>query len=174
MFLGSHGNVSEESSRSSQDGLDGLPGDFKQHAVAHRTQTAPDVTKCRPHPPVTRVCTGPGLEKGRSRLQTNINPSVTTHLNSTQVSQSASRQGVNDGRAPPPYSAHHRLVGSQTSPQLAAPHARASTTQNDSALTKEVRMMPQSPEWRDWQRDRYQIWQLLSSDNADTLPETLV
>lgn len=166
--------MSEESSRSSQDGLDGLPGDFKQHTVVHRTQTAPCVPKCRPHPPVTRVCTGPRVEKGRSRLQTNINPSLTTHLNSTQVSQRASGQGVNDGSFPPPYSAHHRLAGSQTSPQLAVPQARLSATQNDSASTKEARMVPQSPEWRDWQRDRYQIWQLLSSDNADTLPETLV
>ncbi|XP_066562009.1 rho GTPase-activating protein 6 isoform X2 [Amia ocellicauda] len=30
------------------------------------------------------------------------------------------------------------------------------------------------PEWQDWQRERWQIWQLLSTDNTDTLPETLV
>ncbi|XP_054107100.1 rho GTPase-activating protein 6 isoform X2 [Callithrix jacchus] len=28
--------------------------------------------------------------------------------------------------------------------------------------------------WLDWQRERWQIWELLSADNADALPETLV
>lgn len=30
------------------------------------------------------------------------------------------------------------------------------------------------PEWLDWQRERWQIWELLSTDNPDALPETLV
>ncbi|XP_060039069.1 rho GTPase-activating protein 6 isoform X3 [Erinaceus europaeus] len=30
------------------------------------------------------------------------------------------------------------------------------------------------PNWLDWQRDRWQIWELLSTDNPDALPETLV
>ncbi|XP_062906001.1 rho GTPase-activating protein 6-like isoform X1 [Mobula hypostoma] len=30
------------------------------------------------------------------------------------------------------------------------------------------------PEWVEWQRERWQIWELLSTDNADSLPETLV
>jgi hypothetical protein len=28
--------------------------------------------------------------------------------------------------------------------------------------------------WLDWQQERWQIWELLSSDNPDALPETLV
>lgn len=28
--------------------------------------------------------------------------------------------------------------------------------------------------WLDWQRERWQIWELLSTDNPDALPETLV
>lgn len=28
--------------------------------------------------------------------------------------------------------------------------------------------------WLDWQRERWQIWELLSADNPDALPETLV
>lgn len=165
--------MSEESSRGSQDNVDGLPGDYKQHTVAQRTQTAPGIPKCRPHPPVTRVCTGPNVEMRRSRLQINTNPSVTAHLSSVQASQRVGEQGNKDGRSPPPYNAQHRLAGSQGSPQLVVSQARSSM-QSDSASTKEMRMAPQTPEWRDWQRDRYQIWQLLSSDNTDTLPETLV
>ncbi|XP_078246502.1 rho GTPase-activating protein 6 isoform X2 [Pogona vitticeps] len=30
------------------------------------------------------------------------------------------------------------------------------------------------PDWYDWQRDRWQIWEILSPDNPDSLPETLV
>ncbi|XP_040280924.1 rho GTPase-activating protein 6 isoform X2 [Bufo bufo] len=30
------------------------------------------------------------------------------------------------------------------------------------------------PDWQEWQRERWQIWELLSADNPDTLPETLV
>ncbi|XP_042313691.1 rho GTPase-activating protein 6 isoform X2 [Sceloporus undulatus] len=30
------------------------------------------------------------------------------------------------------------------------------------------------PDWHDWERDRWQIWEILSPDNPDALPETLV
>ncbi|XP_070786783.1 rho GTPase-activating protein 6-like isoform X3 [Enoplosus armatus] len=169
-YAGSHGNMSEGSSRSSQEGLDGLHGDGRQQATLQRTQTAPGITEVRPHPPVTRVCTSPHV------------PSATPHLNSAQGLHRASGHGLNptarpqggantadggpamlnDSRCPPPYNAHHQLASSLS----AAPSNSASTT--------EAQMVPHSPEWQDWQRDRWQIWQLLSSDNADTLPETLV
>ncbi|XP_019957640.1 rho GTPase-activating protein 6 isoform X2 [Paralichthys olivaceus] len=188
-FTGSHGNMSEGSSRSSQEGLDGLHGDGKHQATVQR-----------PHPPVTRVCTSPHVETGRPRLQLNIGPSPASHLNSTlglqrasghRINPTSKLQGgantgnggpavLNDGRSPPAYNAHYQLAGSQSSPQLAAAqrpplqHGRSIAAQSNSASTTEAQMVPQSPEWQDWQRDRWQIWQLLSSDNADTLPETLV
>ncbi|XP_071321074.1 rho GTPase-activating protein 6-like isoform X1 [Trachinotus anak] len=199
-YTGSHSNMSEGSSRSSQEGLDGLHNDGRHQATLQRTHTAPGISECRSHPPVSRVCTSPRVETGRPRLQLNINPSVMSHLNSTQGLQRASGHGINptsrpqggvntgdggpstlnDVRFPPPYTAHHRLASSQSSPQLAAAQrpplqqGRPSATQSNSAATTEAQMVPQSPEWQDWQRDRWQIWQLLSSDNADTLPETLV
>ncbi|XP_030010336.1 rho GTPase-activating protein 6 isoform X2 [Sphaeramia orbicularis] len=194
-YTGSHGNMSEGSSRSSQEGLDGLHGDGRQHTTVQRT--APGTAECRPHLPVTRVCTSPNVGSGRTRLQLNLSPSVTSHLNSQSgranpqqasghAANSSSRpqRGVNacdggpDGVSPPPYNAHHRLTNSQSSPQLATAQrpplqqGRLSAAQNNSST--ESQMVPHSPEWQDWQRDRWQIWQLLSSDNADTLPETLV
>ncbi|XP_031147665.1 rho GTPase-activating protein 6 isoform X1 [Sander lucioperca] len=188
-YTGSHGNMSEGSSRSSQEGLDGHHGDGRQQAKPQRTQTAPGIAECRPHPPVTRVCT-----------QLNTNPSVTSHLNSTQGLHRASGHGLNptsrpqsgvntgdggpavrnDSRFPPPYNAHHRLSSSQSSPQPSTAQrpplqrGRLSAAQSNSASMTENQMVPHSPEWQDWQRDRWQIWQLLSSDNADALPETLV
>uniref|UniRef100_A0A668A334 Rho GTPase activating protein 6 n=1 Tax=Myripristis murdjan TaxID=586833 RepID=A0A668A334_9TELE len=201
----SHGNMSEESPRSSQEGLDSLHGDGKQPPMLQRTQTLPGVVECRPHPPVTRVCSSPRGEAGRPRLQLNLSPSVTSHHNSLSGGTESPPQGsaltanakprphggladigdsgtaaFNDSRYPPPYRAQHRLASSQTSPQTATAQrpplqpGRPTATQSNSASTTEAQMVPLSPEWQDWQRDRWQIWQLLSSDNADALPETLV
>ncbi|XP_060888553.1 rho GTPase-activating protein 6-like isoform X2 [Labrus mixtus] len=180
---GSHGNMSEGSSRSSQEGLDGLHGDGRHQTPLQRH----GMTEIRPHPPVTRVCTSPQVGSGRPRLQLSINPSVTPHLNSTHRAVSRSHGGANtsdgcpnDSRCPPPYNAHHRLASTQSSPQLATAqqpslqHGRLSAVQSNSASTTETQIVPHTPEWQDWQRDRWQIWQLLSSDNADALPETLV
>ncbi|XP_016894444.1 rho GTPase-activating protein 6-like isoform X2 [Cynoglossus semilaevis] len=189
---GSHGNMSEGSSRSSQEGLDGLDG--RHQAPVHRTMTAPD---CRCHPPVTRVCSGPNSESGRTHSQLKICPSATSQINSTQSPQQLGRhrlQGVAtagphrgpaavfDGRSPPPYNTHHLVAGSQSSPQLSRAqlpplvqgrsNSRAQSKSSNS--TTDAQLMPHSPEWQDWQRDRWQIWQLLSSDNTDALPETLV
>ncbi|KAK9524007.1 hypothetical protein VZT92_017878 [Zoarces viviparus] len=198
---GSHGNMSEGSSRSSQEGLDGLHGDGRQQAMLQRPQTAPGIGECRPHPPVTRVCTSPHVEPGPPRLQLNANPSVMCHLNSTQGPHRASGHALNptsrpqgglstgeggpavlnDRRTPPPYSSRHlRLASSHSSPQLRTAqrpplqYGRQSAAMSNSASTTESQLVPQSPEWQDWQRDRWQIWQLLSSDSADALPETLV
>ena len=190
--------MSEGSSRSSQEGLDGLHADGRQQAMLQRTQTAPGITECRPHPPVTRVCTSSHVESGQPRLQLNIKPSMMSNLNSMQGLHRASglnpnsrpqdgantgdggSAALNDGHSPPPYTAHHRLASSQSSPQLATAqrpplqHGRLSAAQSNSSSTTDGQMVPHSPEWQDWQRDRWQIWQLLSSDNADALPETLV
>lgn len=183
-YKGSHSNMSEGSSRSSQEGLDGLHSDSRHQTAVQRTQTTPDISECRLHPPVTRVCTNPHADKGRPRLQLNINPPVTSQrghgVNSTlrpQAGVNTGEGGPLDGRSPPPYNAHHRLASSQSTPQLATaqqPHRRSSAGQSNSASTTEAPVVSQSPEWQEWQRDRWQIWQLLSSDNADTLPETLV
>lgn len=181
--------MSEGSSRSSQEGLDGLHGGGRQPTPP---RTVPGSGECRPHLPVTRVCTSPGVASGRPRLQLNLSPSATPHLNSQsggvsppqasgQAANPASRpqrganacDGVPDGGSPPPYNAHHRLTNSQSSPQLATAQRRPPQPGRQS-VAGESPMAPHSLEWQDWQRDRWQIWQLLSSDNADTLPETLV
>uniref|UniRef100_A0A8C5CXX2 Rho GTPase activating protein 6 n=1 Tax=Gadus morhua TaxID=8049 RepID=A0A8C5CXX2_GADMO len=68
----------------------------------------------------------------------------------------ATANNNNNLRAPPPYGGLRR-----TAPPPAEMGAEPGAGSGRS-------------EWQDWQRDRWQIWQLLSSDNADTLPETLV
>ncbi|XP_072319612.1 rho GTPase-activating protein 6-like isoform X2 [Eucyclogobius newberryi] len=173
---GSHGNVSEGSSRSSQEGLDGLHGDSRQHPP---TPTIPTAIP-RPHLPVSRVCGG-----GAGRPRLSINANSQSGRGTTSPQQASGQTGINpasrlqrgvhvcDGESPPPYNAHHRLANSLSSPQLATPlRPPPSPLQNKSST--DAQLVPQNPEWQEWQRDRWQIWQLLSSDNADTLPETLV
>ncbi|XP_064825763.1 rho GTPase-activating protein 6-like isoform X2 [Oncorhynchus masou masou] len=197
---GSHSNMSEGSSRSSQEGLDCLQGDARQ--VVRRTQTSLGVAECRPHPPVTRVCSSPHSKAGRPRLLLSLNP-VTPPLpypDSQSAASSAENlpQGIRHQANPSPNSAHSgptpppygglssRLSPSASkpaqpvSPSLAAPPhqhplqgGRPMVPQNSASPTTDS-MVPMSQEWQDWQRDRWQIWQLLSSENADTLPETLV
>ncbi|XP_042179914.1 rho GTPase-activating protein 6 isoform X3 [Oncorhynchus tshawytscha] len=199
-YAGSHSNMSEGSSRSSQEGLDCLQGDARQ--VVRRTQTSLGVAECRPHPPVTRVCSSPHSKAGRPRLLLSLNP-VTPPLpypDSQSAASSAENlpQGIRHQANPSPNSAHSgpppppygglssRLSPSASkpaqpvSPSLAAPPhqhplqgGRAMVPQNSASPTTDS-MVPMSQEWQDWQRDRWHIWQLLSSENADTLPETLV
>ncbi|XP_077954336.1 rho GTPase-activating protein 6 isoform X2 [Gasterosteus aculeatus] len=188
---GSHGNMSEGSSRSSQEGLDGLHGDGQQQAMLRRTETAPGVGECRPHPPVARSCTAPHVEPGPPHAALEADPRATPHLNSARGLHRASghvplkpparlqgggnaggNAGGNDSRSPPPYAARRRVASSHSSPQpaqrLPPQHA------GPRASAAESQMASQGPEWQDWQRDRWQIWQLLSSESADALPETLV
>ncbi|XP_071016058.1 rho GTPase-activating protein 6-like isoform X2 [Oncorhynchus clarkii lewisi] len=197
---GSHSNMSEGSSRSSQEGLDSLQGDARQ--VVRRTQTSLGVAECRPHPPVTRVCSSPHSKAGRPRLLLSLNP-VTPPLpypDSQSAASSAENlpQGIRHQANPSPNSAHSgpppppygglssRLSPAASkpaqpvSPSLGAPPhqhplqgGRPMVPQNSASPTTDS-MVPMSQEWQDWQRDRWQIWQLLSSENADTLPETLV
>lgn len=170
--------MSEGSSRSSQEGLD---VDGRPQATVQWTQTASGPSECRPHPPVTRVCTSPHVQIGQPRLQLNIKslpratgngPSTNTKLQPGDSSPAT----LGDSHSPPPYHAHHRLAVSQSSPHSAPaqqPPLQQGRRNNASSVT-EAQIAQHGPEWQDWQRERWQIWQLLSSENADTLPETLV
>ncbi|CDQ90558.1 unnamed protein product [Oncorhynchus mykiss] len=178
-YAGSHSNMSEGSSRSSQEGLDCLQGDARQ--VVRRTQTSLGVAECSPHPPVTRVCSSPQGEAGRPLLLLSLNPLTPPHPHPDSQSAASSAedlpQGIRHQAIPSPNSAH---LAQPVSPSPAAPlhqhplQGGKSTVPQNSASPTTYSMVPMSQEWQDWQRDRWQIWQLLSSENADTLPETLV
>ncbi|KAJ8352640.1 hypothetical protein SKAU_G00241160 [Synaphobranchus kaupii] len=59
----------------------------------------------------------------------------------------------------------------QTGPlQCRAPGPEKESTQTAASSAEAKGLV--SPDWQDWQRERWQIWQLL--DNTDSLPETLV
>ncbi|KAG9349305.1 hypothetical protein JZ751_027748 [Albula glossodonta] len=198
MAKGSHGSVSECGSSSPSEGLPCHLGNGKQ--PVRRTQTSSGVAECRPHPPVTRASSSPQGEGGRRHLQLSMDslpsrPDGQSASSSMEDLPQRSSRPVspaykakptqrNDGRPPPPYPGPSRGAQTATPPptmhQMGSPaplpHRRP--LQETEALQTPASSMdgkgPASPEWQDWQRERWQIWQLLSSDNTDTLPETLV
>lgn len=85
----------------------------------------------------------------------------------------------NEARPPPPPYRHSRLTPSVVSSSSFVSQSQQHPQQlgktgNQSSSSTAATLTPTSAEWQDWQRERWHIWQLLSSDNADTLPETLV
>ncbi|KAG5833192.1 hypothetical protein ANANG_G00273270 [Anguilla anguilla] len=150
------------------------------------------------HTPVSRASSSPQDEAGRQPLQLSLD-----ELPSRSDGQSASsssedlpqRAGLsvappykpkpaqrNDGR-PPPYPGPSRSALSAPAPSAHPPGSPAPPSHRRPLQDRESLHAPASavdgkgpgsPEWQDWQRERWQIWQLLSSENTDTLPETLV
>ncbi|KAK6309567.1 hypothetical protein J4Q44_G00194480 [Coregonus suidteri] len=102
--------------------------------------------------------------------------------------------GSGDGRPPPPYPGP--LRGTHRECSHSTPSLSLSTHQPECVTPQSPRRPPQGscsprpqtvapkspsgplegevPDSPEWQRERWQIWQLLSTDNTDTLPETLV
>lgn len=184
--------MSEGSSRSSQEGIDSHQGDPKQPA---RTQPALGVTECWQHTAVSRVCSSP--QSGQQHLRLNLSPDGQSASSSSEDLPMGSSHSTpsptilpkpayrSDPRPPPPpygHSSPTALTVSSTSSSSPAPVASAQqcpqqsgkTVSQNSSSSSGGALTPLSADWQDWQRDRWQIWQLLSSDNADTLPETLV
>ncbi|XP_057616277.1 rho GTPase-activating protein 6 isoform X2 [Chionomys nivalis] len=118
------------------------------------------------------------------------------------VYQRPQESGRDDRRPPPPYpgsgkpavtSAHQpsepplwRLQrhedsgtaaeegGQQASGKHPARPKKLSSAYSLSASEQEDKQNLEEASWLDWQRERWQIWELLSTDNPDALPETLV
>lgn len=165
---GSCGNISDGSSRSSSYGTD--------------DRTPP--TLSRPDFPqgtaVTHACLNLNL-KPNGQLESSSSedlPAGSSHSTPSPTLY-AKPTNRNEARPPPPPYRHSRLTPSVVSSSSVVSQSQQHPQQhgktgNQNSSSPAGTLMPTSPEWQDWQRDRWHIWQLLSSDNADTLPETLV
>ncbi|KAJ8253193.1 hypothetical protein GJAV_G00210130 [Gymnothorax javanicus] len=127
---GSHSNVSDCSSSSLSEGQPGHLGNGKQ--PVRRTQTSSGVSECRPHLPVTRVCSSPQGGTGQQPLQLSLDtpPSCSDGQSASSSSEDLPQRGGtfvtppyktkhaqrNDGRPPPPYPGPSRLAPSRTPP----------------------------------------------------------
>ncbi|XP_067111642.1 rho GTPase-activating protein 6-like isoform X1 [Osmerus mordax] len=195
---GCQGDLSECSSQDSSEKLSCHQGNSKP--PVRRTQTSLGVPECRPHPPVTRCSSSPHGQKGTGQLSGSPLLHQRAHSQSGSgssedltfkdgppVSPSLRGRARGDGRPPPPYPGLHR-VSPVSTPSHPAPQHGYLTPQTTRRPPPSLSPVPQIVEPRtasghpegtvprspQWQRDKWQIWQLLSPDNADTLPETLV
>ncbi|XP_074848920.1 rho GTPase-activating protein 6 isoform X2 [Carettochelys insculpta] len=199
--------------------------------VIRRSQTTAAIPECRPHPPVSRVCSTPQIEGGRrnsdqssSRSERHLTLSSTEDLTehdsnvgclprTAKPSHLRQEDISRKERPPPPYPGPKKQTSALSqrsvvsSPvhslwRLQRPEKSLGITATEGPTTESTDQSTSSqqwqatqnkmgnsystpaknqnnknasePDWDDWQKERWQIWELLSADNPDALPETLV
>uniref|UniRef100_F6SLA6 Rho GTPase activating protein 6 n=1 Tax=Ornithorhynchus anatinus TaxID=9258 RepID=F6SLA6_ORNAN len=243
-MTGSHGNIFESSSLRpghcslSQGNLSlnwppgqgGPTGSDRGTPVIRRTQTTAAIPECKPHAPVSRVCSTPQIQGSRKssepsspRSERYVTLSSAEDLTESDSDvawlqtpasppyQRSGESGRDGKRLPPPYpgpgkpspasprqpsgSAAEQLLWRRRRPEESpgpeggsrtVPAGHSAFGREQPALQKKLDSAPSvpagkqnsktltEPDWHDWQRERWQIWELLSTDNPDALPETLV
>ncbi|XP_069319588.1 rho GTPase-activating protein 6 [Eulemur rufifrons] len=158
--------------------------------VSGRTQAA------APAAPASRVCSTPPTRVAEPHLTLSSAQDLTESEPDAAWLQSRAPppcqrprgSGRGDKRPPPPYpgpgkptaasplqpqAGTGRAVdpGSQTAER--GPRRKLSSAHCPAAGEQDGRKLGEAG-WLDWQRERWQIWELLSADNPDALPETLV
>lgn len=161
--------------------------------VIRRTQTAATVEQCNVHLPVSRVCSTPHIQdggRGSRRPAARSEPFLS--LNSTEDLaegkedvawlQSQAQAVYQRPQEPPLWRLQRQEEGSETvveegGQQASGEHQtrpkKLSSAYSLSASEQDKQNLGEAS-WLDWQRERWQIWELLSTDNPDALPETLV
>lgn len=187
---GSLGDVSECESDGSSEGLSSHQGNNK--LPVRQSQTPLGVMEIRPHPSVTRSCSGPHDQRGQ-RPPTSL-PQGSSSQSAAFSSESpaektracASIKVGADGVSRPRCSGRLRETHmSRSTPSLFSHQPDAQTQQQQQQQQSPA---PQAAGSADasgpglqkrlgtpnWQTERWHIWNILSKDNADALPETLV
>ncbi|XP_063248898.1 rho GTPase-activating protein 6 isoform X2 [Prinia subflava] len=150
-------------SRSEQHLTLGAVEDLGGHASnAGYSQSAaqPAYRKERPPPPY------PGPAKTSPAVPQR--PGVSSALHSLwRLQRPEKGSGAAGG---PPGRAPDQAASRQEQP---APHTQAGHDYPTAPHSQNSKSVSEA-DWNEWQRERWQIWELLSADNPDALPETLV
>lgn len=190
-ITGSLGDVSECESYGSSEGLSSHQGNNK--LPVRPTQTSLDALEIRPHLPVTRSSSGPHDQRGQTQQQSSLRQGLSGQSGALSSDNLAERTG----HPPCPLLKvrTHSLWPLHFSGQLRETHISHSTPslfthQPDPQTPQQSQQIlaPQTvdtadasgagqakgPGAADLQTERWHIWHMLSKDNADALPETLV
>lgn len=139
--------------------------DLSEHdsrAGCLQSTAKPSYRKERPPPPY------PGPAKTSSALPQRLSVSSTLHslwrLQRPEKSSGPRAAGGAPGRAPDQATSRQEQPAPHT--QVGHNYSTAPHSQNSKSVSE--------ADWNEWQRERWQIWELLSADNPDALPETLV
>uniref|UniRef100_A0A668AJA1 Rho GTPase activating protein 6 n=1 Tax=Myripristis murdjan TaxID=586833 RepID=A0A668AJA1_9TELE len=195
-ITGSHGDVSECESYGSSEGLNSHQGNNK--LPVRRTQTSLGLPERRPHLPVTRSSSGPHDQRGQRQQESSLHQGLSGQSAAMSSEDLAGRtrhpacltiKGRAGGWAPLKYSGPLRETHiSHSTPSLSMYHPGGLNTQAPLQSPQGSSQTPQSvdpgsasnleegktPNTPDMQSERWHIWQILSTDNPDALPETLV
>ncbi|XP_030642437.1 rho GTPase-activating protein 6 [Chanos chanos] len=153
-----------------------------------RTHTSPSAVDCKPHPPVTRASSTPVSDSRHNQSQLSIESSPWQSRCTARPYQSEwpklapgspgrPPRSPRPNRPPPPYPGLKRggATFSQQTESLDPQVPRSTESLPETSRAHSNTGTAQGIRAQDWQRaEKWQIWQLLSSDNGDTLPETLV
>ncbi|XP_035196715.1 rho GTPase-activating protein 6 isoform X2 [Oxyura jamaicensis] len=136
--------------------------EYDSHAGCSQSMAKPSYRKERPPPPY------PGSAKTSSALSQRSGVSSTLHslwrLQRHEKSSGTRAAGGPAAKAP------EQAISRQ---ERSAPHTQVGNIYSTAAHSQNSKNVSE-PDWHDWQRERWQIWELLSADNPDALPETLV
>ncbi|XP_029315316.1 rho GTPase-activating protein 6 isoform X2 [Cottoperca gobio] len=190
-ITGSLGDVSECESYGSSEGLSSHQGNNK---LPNRpAQTSLGVLEIRPHLPVTRSSSGPHDHRGQRQPQSSLHQRLSSQSGALSSDNLAERTGhpvcsllkvTTDGLSPPHYSGQLRETHiSYSTPSLFTykPDLQTPQQSQQSPALQTVDTADASGPEREkgsgapnWQTERWHIWNILSKENADALPETLV
>uniref|UniRef100_A0A3B4TDR7 Rho GTPase activating protein 6 n=1 Tax=Seriola dumerili TaxID=41447 RepID=A0A3B4TDR7_SERDU len=157
------------------------------------TRSSLGVQECRPHLPVTRSSSSPQDQKGQRQSGSSLHQGLSSQSGAISSDNLTARTAHSayplfkvrtDGLSPLHYSGPLRETHiSQSTPSLfmyqSDPQTPQQSQQSCSPQTVDTAdasglAHEKGPGTPDWQTERWHIWQILSKENADALPETLV
>ncbi|XP_038576544.1 rho GTPase-activating protein 6-like isoform X2 [Micropterus salmoides] len=187
-ITGSLGDMSECESYGSSEGLSSHQGNNK--LPVRPKQTSLGVLEIRPHLPVTRSSSGPHDQRGQGQPQSSLHQGLTGQSEAVSSDNLAQRTGQpacpllkvkTNSLSPLQYSGQLRETHiSHSMPSLFTyqPDTQTSQQSQQSPALQTVDASGPGQEkghgTPNCQTERWHIWQILSKENADALPETLV
>ncbi|XP_040913768.1 rho GTPase-activating protein 6-like isoform X2 [Toxotes jaculatrix] len=190
-ITGSLGDVSECESYGSSEGLSSHQGNHK--LPIRPMQTSLGVLECRPHLPVTRSSSGPDDQRGQKQPGSSLHQGLSGQSGAVSSDNLATRTGHPacplfkvrmESLSPLQYSGPLRESHiSHSTPSLfmyqSDPQTPHQSQQNPAPQTVDTADasgpgQEKGPGAPDLQTERWHIWQILSKENTDALPETLV
>ena len=184
---GSLGDVSECESYGSSEGPSSHQGNRK--LPVGPTRSSLGVLECRPHLPVTRSSSGPD-QQGQRRSGSSLHQGLSSQSGAISSDDLAARTGLSScpllkvrvGSLSPLHFSRplrethisHSTPSLFTCPsdQHTAQQSQQSSASQTGDRTDASRQRKSSTP--DWQTERWHIWQILSKENSEALPETLV
>ncbi|XP_053184590.1 rho GTPase-activating protein 6-like [Scomber japonicus] len=188
-ITGSLGDMSECESYGSSDGLSSHQGNNKQ--LVRPTQTSLGVLECRPHLPVTRSSSGPHDHRGQTQPESSLHQGLSSQSAALSSDNLTQRTGQPDSsflkvkrdslsllHCSKPLRETH--ISHSTPSIFTYQHVPKTPQQSQQSNTHKTKNTADaSGKGKDssipnWQTERWHIWHILSKDNTEALPETLV